>query len=267
MEAWALEFGPGLLLAILTLVFGLWAIKIVSNVFTKGMEKSKVELSLQKFLTSLVSILLKVLLLISVASMVGIATTSFVAILGAAGLAIGLALQGTLANFAGGVLILFFKPYKIGDFIDAQGISGTVKEIQVFNTVLTTPDNKTIVVPNGVMSNGIITNMSTQPTRRVDMSFGIGYGDDIQKAKDVLRKLIESDERILKTPEPLVAVSQLADSSVNFAVRVWCNTGDYWGIFYDMQERVKIAFDKENLSIPFPQQDVHIVNYTGTGPN
>lgn len=261
LKAWALQFGPGFLLAIVTLVVGLWAIKFVTNIFSKGMEKSKVEISLQKFLVSLISVLLKVLLLISVASMIGIETTSFIAILGAAGLAVGLALQGSLANFAGGVLVLLFKPYKVGDFINAQGVTGTVTEIQVFNTVLKTPDNKTIIVPNGAISNGVITNFSTETTRRVDMTFGIGYSDDIRKAKDILKKLIGNDERILKDPEPLVVVSELADSSVNFTVRVWCNAADYWGIYFDMQEKVKLTFDKENISIPFPQQDVHVVHY------
>lgn len=256
----ATKYGPDLLMAVVTLFVGLWLIKIVYKVVHRGLERSKVDVSLQNFLSTLVSALLKVLLIVSVASMIGIQTTSFVAILGAAGLAVGLALQGSLANFAGGVLILLFKPYKAGDFIDAQGVSGTVKAIQVFTTVMLTPDNKTIIIPNGAISNGIITNFSEQDTRRVDMVFGIGYNDDIQKAKAALNAIVDADERVLKDPAPQVVVAELADSSVNFKVRTWCNSGDYWGIYFDMQEKVKEVFDKEGISIPFPQRDVHIFN-------
>lgn len=251
-------YAPKLLLAIITLVFGLWIIKILVNVLNKTMIRTNVEPSLQKFLANLASILLKVLLVISVASMVGIATTSFIAILGAAGLAVGLALQGSLANFAGGVLILLLKPFKVGDFIDAQGHMGTVNAIHIFNTILKTPDNKTIIIPNGSLSNGSITNFSTEPTRRVEMTFGIGYEDDITKAKQILTKLIVEDERIFKDPAPQVVVAELGDSSVNFKVRVWCNSSDYWGIYFDMTETVKLTFDQENISIPFPQRDVHL---------
>jgi len=254
------EHGPGVLMALITLLIGLWIIKVIVKLISKSLSHSNVEQSLSKFLRNLVSVLLKVLLFVSVASMIGIETTSFIAILGAAGLAVGLALQGSLANFAGGVLILLFKPYKVGDFVDAQGVMGSVKEIQVFNTVLKTPDNKIIIVPNGAISNGIITNFSAESTRRVDMSFGIGYGDDIQKAKQVLKDLVAADDRALKDPAPQIVVSALADSSVNFAVRVWANASDYWGLFFDMQERVKETFDKEGISIPFPQRDIHMYN-------
>lgn len=255
------KHGPPLVLAVVTLIIGLWAIKFVARIIDKALEHGKVELSLRKFTGSIVRVLLKVLLAVSVASMVGIETTSFVAILGAAGLAVGLALQGSLANFAGGVLVLLFKPYKIGDFIDAQGVLGSVHEIQVFNTVLRTGDNKTVIVPNGAISNGIITNFSTQETRRVDMAFGIGYSDDILKAKEILKKLLAEDERVLDEPASVVAVSELADSSVNFVVRAWCKSGDYWGINFDMQEKVKLAFDEAGISIPFPQQDVHLYKH------
>ena len=258
--ALVMKHGPGVLMATLTLLIGLWVIKIVVKLVSKSLKHAKAEESLTRFLCNLIGIILKALLFVSVASMVGIETTSFVAIFGAAGLAVGLALQGSLANFAGGLLLLLFKPFKVGDFIDAQGVMGSVKEIQVFNTILKTPDNKIIIVPNGAISNGIITNFSAEPTRRVDMTFGIGYGDDIQKAKQVLRGLVEADERILKDPAPQIAVSELADSSVNFVVRAWANASDYWGIFFDMQEKVKETFDKENISIPFPQRDVHIYN-------
>ena len=222
------------------------------------MVKGKVEISLQRFLISLIAVGLKVLLLISVASMVGIATTSFIAMLGAATFAVGMALQGSLSNFAGGVLILLLKPFKVGDAIEAQGFVGKVHEIQIFNTLVKTFDNKMIYIPNGSLSNGNITNYSQEPIRRVDMTFGISYGDDIKKAKDILTKLVNADTRILKDPAPLIAVSNLGDSSVDFAVKVWCDTAEYWNIYFDMLENVKLTFDQENISIPFPQTDVHL---------
>ena len=257
---YVIEYGPNLLLAILTLFIGLWIIRMLGKGFGKAMEKADLEISLRKFLLSLISILLKVLLVISVVSMLGVEMTSFIAILGAAGLAVGLALQGSLANFAGGVLLLLFKPIKVGDFIDAQGHMGTVHAIQVFNTILKTPDNKTIFVPNGILSNGSITNFSTEENRRVDFTFGIGYNDDIQKAKGILTDLVKQDSRILADPEPVVVVSALADSSVNFTVRVWAKSSDYWGVFFEMQEKVKLTFDAQGVSIPFPQRDVHVYN-------
>ena len=253
-----IQYAPKALLAIFTLIIGLWIIKFIVKGIKKGLEKSKVDESLKKFLASLISTLLKILLFISVASMIGIETTSFVAIMGAAGLAVGLALQGSLANFAGGVLILLFKPFKVGDFIDTGGHAGSVSAIHIFNTILKTPDNKTIIIPNGELSSGSITNFSTEAKRRVDMTFGIGYGDNLKKAKEVLSSLIKSDIRVLQDPTPVIVVSELADSSVNFAVRAWVNVADYWGLFFDMQERVKLEFDKQGISIPFPQQDVHL---------
>ncbi len=255
-----MEFGPRILLAILVLILGLWIIKAVSNGLVSLMQKRNVDPSLVPFLRSLVSVLLKVTLVISVVSMLGVETTSFIAILGAAGLAVGLALSGTLQNFAGGVMILIFKPFKVGDFVDAQGYSGTVKEIQIFNTIMKSPDNKTIIIPNGGLSTGAMVNFSTEPTRRVDMSFGIGYGDDIDKAKFILMRLMEEDERVLKDPAPTVAVAELADSSVNFNVRPWVKSADYWGVYLDMHEKVKKTFDAEGVSIPFPQMDVHVNN-------
>jgi len=256
-----LEFGPKVIYALLTLVIGLWIIRIVIRSLKKAMEKSNMDASLGKFLGSFFSILLKILLLITVATMLGIEATSFIAMLGAAGLAVGLALQGSLSNFAGGVLILVFKPFKVGDFIDAQGFLGSVDSIQVLNTVLKTPDNKTIIIPNGSLANGTITNFTTEPTRRVDMAFGIGYGDDIAKAKEVLRRLVDADQRILKEPEPVIVVTGLGESSVDFAVRAWSNASDYWGIYFDMQEKVKLTFDAQGISIPFPQRDVHVYNH------
>ena len=254
----AMAYVPKLVLAIVVLLIGLWLIKRVVKLMHKGMERSSTEPTLAKFLGNLVSIGLKALLLISVASMIGIETTAFIALLGAAGLAIGLALQGTLANFAGGVLVLLFRPYKVGDFVEAQGVTGTVAEIQIFNTVIKTGDNKRIIVPNGAISNGIITNFSAEPTRRVDFVFGIGYEDDIGKAKAVLQRLVAEDSRSLADPAPMIVVSELADSSVNFTVRVWVNAADYWGLYFDLTEKVKLTFDREGISIPFPQSDVHM---------
>jgi len=251
-------FTPKIITAALTLVVGLWIIRIFGNYMEKALEKGKVEISLQRFLISLVRIGLKLLLLISVASMVGIATTSFVAILGAAGLAVGLALQGSLANFAGGVLILLLKPFKVRDVIQAQGFTGKVEAIQIFNTVLKTADNKTIIIPNGALSNGSIMNFSMEKTRRVDFTFGIGYDDDLKKAKDILHQIIAADERILKDPAPQIVVSELGDSAVNLAVRVWCNAEDYWNIYFDTIEKVKLTFDAEGITFPYPQRDVHL---------
>lgn len=256
----AMQYGPKLVLAIVVLLVGLAVIGRVTKLMRAGMDRSKAEPTLARFLTNLVSVALKALLFISVASMVGIETTSFIAVLGAAGLAIGLALQGSLANFAGGVLILMFRPYKVGDFVEAQGVAGTVFSIQIFHTVLKTPDNKVVVVPNGGISNGIITNYSAETTRRVDFVFGIGYDDDIAKAKGILKRLVEEDARSLKDPAPQIVVAELGDSSVNFKVRVWVQASDYWGLFFDMTEKVKLAFDAEGVSIPFPQRDVHLYN-------
>ncbi len=249
-----MTYTPKLLLAIIVLLIGLWLIKIVVKALKKLMENAGTDISLQKFLSSLVNILLKALLLISVASMIGIATTSFVAILGAAGLAIGLALQGSLANFAGGALILLFKPFKVGDFINAQGHAGTVDEIQVFNTILKTPDNKTIIIPNGPLSNGSIINFTTESQRRVDLTFGINYTNDLQKTRAVFNKIAESDSKILKKPAPEFLVSDLTESAVNFEVRLWCKTNDYWDVFYGTKERVKEAFEKEGITAPIPQR-------------
>lgn len=255
----AIEYAPKLALALATLIIGFIIINAFIRFLTKSMKKSKVDPSLVPFTVSLANVLLKAMLLISVASMIGIQTTSFIAVLGAAGLAVGLALQGSLANFAGGVLILIFKPFKVGDVIEAQGFLGTVKGIQIFNTVMNTFDNKKIIIPNGAISSGAITNYTAEDIRRVDMEFGISYGDDIKKAKQVLTKLMEADSRILQEPAPpFLAVKELGESSVNFVMRVWANASDYWGIYFDMQENVKLTFDKEGISIPFPQRDIHL---------
>lgn len=251
-------FLPKLALAIIVLLVGLWIIGRIVRLAGKGLDRSRADVTLTRFLLSLLSIGLKTLLLISVAGMVGIATTSFVAVLGAAGLAIGLALQGSLANFAGGVLILMFRPFKVGDFIEGQGVSGTVREIRIFSTILTTPDNKRVIVPNGPLANDNITNFSAEENRRVDLAFGIGYDDDLKKAKDVLARLISEDERAHAEPAPLIVISELGDSSVNITTRTWVTASDFWNFRFDLIERAKLTFDAEGISIPFPQRDVHL---------
>ncbi|AEE21730.1 mechanosensitive ion channel family protein [Paraglaciecola agarilytica] len=251
-----LTYAPKLLLAIVTLVVGLWLINRFVGILDKRLGKK--DPTLNKFLCGLISAVLKVMLLISVASMIGIETTSFIAVIGAAGLAIGLALQGSLANFAGGVLILIFKPFKVGDTIEAQGYIGSVSEIQILYTVVNTFDNRRIVIPNGSLSNATLVNISVYDKRRCDMTFGIGYGDDIDKAKDILKRLFEEDERSLTDPAPRISVGGLGDNSVDLMFRPWVATDDLWPYYWDMQEKVKKAFDKEGISIPFPQRDVHL---------
>jgi len=205
---------------------------------------------------------MKIILFISLFQMLGVAPTSFVAILGAAGLAIGLALQGTLANFAGGVLILLFKPYKKGDLINAQGELGTVQEVQIFVTILLSPENRTIIIPNGAMANGNITNYTTAGQIRVDMTIGVAYDSDLKKTKEVLQAVLLGDERVLKDPVPTVGVSELADSSVNMVVRPWCEPALYWDVKFDMLEKCKLALDEADIVIPFPQRDVHLIDHT-----
>ena len=253
------EYGPKLIFAILTLVIGLWIVKIVGKIVGRALDRSDTDETLRGFLTSIISVLLKIMVYITAIAMLGVEMTSFIAILGAAGLAVGLALSGTLQNFAGGVMILFFKPFKKGDFIEAQGHTGTVKEIQIFMTILNTPDNKTILIPNGPLSTDSLINYSTEPTRRVDWTVGIGYGDDVDKAYEVIQSLLDGDDRILDDPEPFIAVKELADSSVNFAVRAWVNASDYWGVYFRLNEEVYKSFEKEGLNIPYPQTDVHII--------
>ena len=253
-----LQFGVQFLLAIVVYFVGNFIIKKMLKLVALTLEKKKVEATLHSFLLSMLSTLLKAIQIIIFASMLGIQTASFIAILGAAGLAIGLALQGSLANFAGGVLILLFRPFKNGDAIKAQGYVGSVEEIQIFNTILKTFDNQRIVIPNALLSNGCVININVNGTRGVDMVFGIGYNDDITKAKALLRSIIEADERVLKDQPVDIWVGEHGESSVNLFVRPWANAADYWGIYFDMMEKVKIEFDKANISIPFPQRDVHI---------
>ncbi|MFT6853266.1 MAG: small conductance mechanosensitive channel [Cyclobacteriaceae bacterium] len=253
-----LEYAPTFLLALVSLIAGLWII----GIFLKGMKRAlkarDIDPSLAPFLTTLFGWILKIMLFISVVGMVGVQMTSFVAILGAAGLAVGLALQGTLQNFASGVMILLFKPFKVGDFIDGAGYMGSVKEIQIFNTILNTPDNKRIIIPNASLANGSLTNFSSEATRRVDWTFGIGYGDSYDKAKEVLTRYVDEDARIMKDPAVFIGLSALGDSSVNIVVRAWVDPADYWGVFFDMNEKVYKGFAVEGLNIPFPQMDVHV---------
>ena len=251
-------WGPKLVGAILALIIGLWLANMIAGGLNRGMEKSEVDPSLRPFLKSLVSTLLKILVAVSVLGMVGIQMTSFIAILGAFGLAIGMALSGTLQNFAGGVMILIFKPFKVGDVIEAQGYTGCVNAIQIFNTILKTPDNKTVIIPNGGLSTSSMVNYSTEKTRRVDWTFGIAYGDDIDKAREVLIELLTSNENVLKDPAPFVELGELADSSVNFTVRAWVNAPEYWAVHFYMLEKVYRRFAEEGLNIPFPQMDVHL---------
>ena len=255
-----MAYAPKLFFAIITLVIGLWVIGAVVNLTRKTLEKSKTDKTLVPFICNLTSWVLKLLLFISVASMVGIATTSFIAVLGAAGLAIGLALQGSLGNFAGGILILIFKPYEVGELVEAQGHIGVVKEVQIFNTILVAPDNKRIIIPNGAMSNGSITNYSAEGQLRVDLVIGIAYGADVPKAKSLLLNMLVDSPKVLKEPAPAVAVVELADSSVNLVVRPWCDSKDYWTVYFEMTEKAKLTLDENGISIPFPQRDIHIHN-------
>lgn len=226
--------------------------------------KKNLDSSLRGFLSSLLSMGLKLLLVVTCAGIAGLPTTSLAAMIGAAGLAIGMALSGSLKNFAGGVLILILKPFKVGDFIETQGFSGTVQNIQIFNTILLTPDNKRIILPNGPVSTEAMTNFSAEKKRRVDFTFGIGYSDDIDKAKGLIAELIAQDKRIDHTPAPFIAVSELADSSVNLVVRVWSDASNYWDIHFELIEKVKKSFDANGISIPFPQRDVHVYGNTPT---
>ena len=251
-------YGPKLLGAIVVLIIGNYVIKLMLNSFSKMLDKKKTDSSLKPFLLSLVRILLKTMLVISVLGMLGVQMTSFIAVLGAAGLAVGMALSGTLQNFAGGVIILLFKPFKVGDYINAQGHSGIVKEIQIFNTILLELDNKTVIIPNGPLSTGSMVNYSTEPTRRVDFTFGIAYGDSVDKARKILFQLFKEDKRILTDPASFVGLSEMADSSVNLTARAWVKGEDYWDVFFDINEKTYNAFNAEGISIPFPQMDVHL---------
>ena len=251
-------YGLKIIGAIATIILGIWIAKLLAKTLGKVLRKREVDETLIKFVVSLVRIGLITFIMISAAAQLGIQTASFIAVIGAAGLAIGFALQGSLSNFASGVMLIIFKPIKVGDYIEGGGVAGSVESVGIFVTTLITPDNKVIYVPNSNITGNNIVNYSAKDTRRVDMVFGIGYSDDIDKAKSVIQSVIDSDSRVLKDPAPQIVVSELADSSVNFNVRPWVNSADYWGVYFDITETIKKKFDAENISIPFPQRDVHM---------
>lgn len=260
-QAWIpmiMEYGSRVLLAALTLVIGWWLVNKVTREIGKLLALRHADLALQGFISTLANIILKILLLVSVASMIGIETTSFVAAIGAAGLAVGLALQGSLSNFAGGVLILLFRPFRIGDWIEAQGVAGTVDAIQIFHTVLRTGDNKTVIVPNGNLSNGIITNTNRQPTRKITLDIGVDYDADLQKGRQVLLDLAK-DPRVLESPAPEAVVAALGDSAITLSLRLWVNTGDYGGVLNMLNAEVRDRLRAEGIDIPFPQRVVRVV--------
>jgi len=252
------NYGIKIIAAILILIVGRIVVGIITSSINRLMVRRQADATLTKFVASLTKIALMAFVVIAAIRALGVETTSFVAVIGAAGLAIGFALQGTLANFAAGVMLIIFKPFKAGDYIEGGGTAGTVEAVQIFNTILKTPDNKKVIVPNSKMTSDNITNYSAMEQRRIDMVFGIGYDDDIKKAKAILEGILNEDDRILKDPAPTVAVSELADSSINFVVRPWVKTSDYWGVYFDVTEKVKLTFDAEGISIPFPQRDVHM---------
>jgi len=254
------EYGTSLFFAVAVIVIGFWIVKRINNLVRRTFEKKDFDPSLETFLASTIAITLRILVIITALSQLGIEMTSFVALLGAAGLAIGMAFSGTLSNLAGGVMILFFKPYRVGDFIEAQGEKGTVKELRIFNTILITLDNKTVIIPNGPLANGNMINYSTQTKRRVDFAVGIAYGDDYDTAKNTLLEFVKDDPRIIDAEDNFIGLVELADSSVKITLRVWCKTEDYWAVFFNMNERIYKEFGSKGLNIPFPQMDVHVHN-------
>ncbi|MGD8991332.1 MAG: mechanosensitive ion channel [Desulfobacterales bacterium] len=254
-------FGVKILAALAVFIIGRWVVKYMRRLTIRIMEKREVDPTLTKFVTNLIYVALLTFVIVAALGMLGIQTTSFIAVLGAAGLAIGLALQGSLSNFAAGVLMIIFRPFKVGDLIEAAGVTGVVEEIQIFTTQLVTPDNKTIIIPNAQITGDTITNYTRKGTRRADMVIGIGYDDDIDKARTIISDVLSQDERILEAPATNIAVSELADSSVNFAVRPWVKVEDYWGVIFDATETIKKRFDAEGISIPYPQRDVHVYEH------
>lgn len=257
MTDWSIEIGKSILGAILIYIVGRFIIKQINRLVSKILEKRKFEISVQTFLKSLLSLLLNLILAFAIIAKLGVETTSFAAILASAGVAIGMALSGNLSNFAGGLIILIFKPFKVGDYIDGQNASGTVKEIQIFHTILSTVDNKIIYVPNGSLSSNAIVNYSKQETRRAEWVFGVEYGEDFERVKAVLERIIAADERILQTPAPFIGLGSLSASSVDIKVRVWTKSSDYWDVVFDMNRIVYETFNKEGIGFPFPQLTVH----------
>ncbi len=258
LTALAVTYGVKLLMAIVVYVIGKWLANLIAGALEKGMSAKNVDPTVARFTRNITYYALFAMVIVAALGQLGVQTASFVAIVGAAGLAVGFALQGSLANFAAGVLLILFRPFKAGDFIEAGGASGVVKEISIFSTILTTGDNKVVVIANNAVMGGNITNYSAMPTRRVDMVVGVGYGADLALVKKTLQELVDADDRVLKDPGATIAVSELADSSVNFVFRPWVNSADYWGVFFDMNERIKVRFDELGIEIPFPQMDVHL---------
>lgn len=258
IDAYLIPWGISGAQALIVFIVGKWLAKKLTTLSGKAMTRSKMDSMLVDFVESILYWLLLLIVVVAALSQLGVDTTSMIALLGAAGLAVGLALKDTLSNFAAGVLLLIFRPFRVGDFITAGGVSGTVEKMHIFTTTMLTPDNKENIVPNSAIYGGVITNFSARDTRRVDMTFGISYGDDIKKAKEVMMNVITAHEKSLADPAPMVAVSELADSSVNFTVRVWSKKEDYWTVFFDCQEQVKLALEEAGISIPFPQMDLHM---------
>jgi small conductance mechanosensitive channel len=258
IDTYVIPWGLNIIFALLIFIIGKFVVNVITNLVKKLMGKAHVDSILINFIGSIVKSVLLLFVVIASLNQLGVDTTSLIALIGAAGLAIGLALQGSLQNLASGVMLIVFRPFTDGDFVEAGGTMGVVEEIGIFTTMMRTGDNKEVIVPNGQIFGGIITNYSKRDTRRVDMVFGIGYGDDIRKAKDIIAGIIAADERVLKDPAPLIAVGELADSSVNFNVRPWVKSGDYWGVYFDLNEKIKLAFDDNGISIPFPQMDVYL---------
>jgi len=262
LNLWISTYAVKAVVALAVFIIGKWLARWAANLVEKAMQKSSVETTLITFLSKLIYYTLMVVVLISADAQLGIKTTSFLAILGAAGLAIALALKDSLSNFASGVMIILFRPFKVGDFVTAGGNTGSVKHIDIFNTVLMTGDNQRIIIPNSAITGGAITNVNAEETRRIDLVIGIGYDDDIKQAKATLEEIVKNDSRILTDPAPKIAVAELADSSVNFVVRPWVKTADYWAVRFDLTENIKLTFDEKGISIPYPQQDVHMYQAT-----
>lgn len=254
---WGFSTGKQIIAALLIFIIGRILISLVNKIVAKLLSRRHVDAGVQSFVKSFVNIMLTILLIVAIVSKLGVDTTSFAALLASAGVAIGMALSGNLQNFAGGLVILLFRPFKVGDFIESQGVSGTVKEIQIFHTILTSPENKVIYIPNGGLSSGTVINYSHEANRRVDWTFSVEYGEDYEKVEAIIKKLIASDERILNTPEPFVNIITLSDSSVDIVVRVWVKSENYWDVFFNMNKAVYATFNKEGINFPFPQVTIH----------
>ncbi len=260
-KTWFVAYGPNILVALAILVFGRWLVKWITHLIKKALIKSGMDDTLVRFLDKLIYYTLLVAVILAAADQVGIKTTSFLAILGAAGLAVGLALKDSLANFASGVMLIMFQPFRVGDAVTAAGVSGSVERIDIFNTVVNTWDNQKVIIPNSKITADVITNINANPTRRIDLVIGISYDDDVPEAKSILKELVQVDTRILTDPAPKIALAEFGDSSINIVVRPWVNTKEYWDVRFDLMDRIKQTFDERNISIPYPQRDVHMYQH------